>query len=396
MTLPTDEILTNIVGRIFRIDDVTSGEPARDKYLYRFRGQIVADDSAEAYDQLAEALKPHQLTPLFRVEDKRHVIYLVRELPRPSTGNLQTNIVMLILTLISVFMIGATYAYEGPPVSTLSEYYAVSLRYLLSGWPYALSLMAILLAHEFGHYLASRYHKMAATLPYFIPMPLPGSFGTMGAVIQLKEQPKNRRVLLDVGMAGPLSGLVVAIPLMLIGLHFSKIGTVEPGGMLEGNSILYLFLKYVSFGHLFPAPASYDGVAPVLYWARYLLTGTPSPVGGTDVFLHPVAWAAWVGFLVTAINLVPAGQLDGGHLLYVLVGKANMQRALPVIMISLGLLGIFWQGWWLWVFLLLVFGRIYAEPLDMITELDPKRRLYAVLGLIVFLLVFIPVPLVII
>ncbi|MFN2146277.1 MAG: site-2 protease family protein, partial [Anaerolineales bacterium] len=271
------------------------------------------------------------------------------------------------------------------------------LKYMGTGISFGLSLLAILLAHEFGHYLLGRYHKADVTLPYFIPMPL-SLLGTMGAFIQLKSPPKNRRTLLDIGVAGPLAGLVVAIPILLIGLSLSPVEVIEPitgpnqGLMLEGNSILYLAAKYIIHGELLPAPESYGGVPPLFYWLRFIFTGYPAPFGMRDVLMHPLAWAGWAGLLVTSLNLIPAGQLDGGHALYVLLGR-KARRALPVILIGLGLLGLAWPGWWLWVMLIMLLGRQYAEPLDQITELDPTRKAIAILVLVIFFLVFIPIPL---
>jgi membrane-associated protease RseP (regulator of RpoE activity) len=141
-----------------------------------------------------------------------------------------------------------------------------------------------------------------------------------------------------------------------------------------------------------PAPVSYQGVAPVLYWLRYFATSTPSPLGGLDVQLSPVAWAAWGGLLVTALNLIPAGMLDGGHLMYVLIGK-RMRYIYPFIVGLLVLMGFVWSGWWLWAFLLLFLGRLLDNPMDQITQLNPGRRWLAVLGIVVFFLVFMPVPL---
>jgi len=163
------------------------------------------------------------------------------------------------------------------------------------------------------------------------------------------------------------------------------------GLSMEGNSLLYLLLKYLVFGKWLPQPLSYGGMVPILYWIRYLFTAAPLPLGGTDVMLHPVAYAGWVGLLVTGLNLIPAGQLDGGHLLYVLVGQ-NARRILPWIILALLALGMIWSGWWLWAFLAFMFGRVHAEPLDQITPLDPRRRAIAILGLILFIFVFTPVP----
>ena len=265
-----------------------------------------------------------------------------------------------------------------------------------SGIPFAASLLAILGAHEFGHYLAGRYHHTHVTLPYFLPFPF-SPFGTLGAFIQLKEPPRNKRILMDIGIAGPLAGLVVAIPVLLFGLSLSKVEPIHlspgQGFTLEGNSLLYLFAKFLVFGRLLPAPSSYGNLSPVLYWIRYFFTSQPLPLGGMDVMIHPVAWAGWAGLLVTAINLIPAGQLDGGHLMYVLLGK-RVRALWPFILAILVLLGFVWTGWWLWAALIFFLGRIYAEPLDQITQLDPPRKAIAVLGIIIFFLVFTPVPLV--
>jgi membrane-associated protease RseP (regulator of RpoE activity) len=166
-----------------------------------------------------------------------------------------------------------------------------------------------------------------------------------------------------------------------------------PAGQgFEGNSILYLAMKFLVKGEMLPQPFNYFGVDPLIYWLRYYFTSTPLPIGGRDIMLHPIAWAAWAGLLVTAINLIPAGQLDGGHIVYVLMGR-NARKLLPFIIVGLLLLGMVWSGWWLWVLLLLVLGRMHAEPLDQITALDPRRRAFAVLGIIIFVLVFVPVPL---
>jgi membrane-associated protease RseP (regulator of RpoE activity) len=128
-----------------------------------------------------------------------------------------------------------------------------------------------------------------------------------------------------------------------------------------------------------------------VYWLRYVLVGTPAPIGGRDVMLHPVAWAGWAGLLVTALNLVPAGMFDGGHTIYVLVGR-KAARLVPALVIVLLLLGFAWSGWWLWAGLVLLLGRAYAEPLNDITPLDRTRRVIAILGLSLFRRLFMPVP----
>lgn len=381
------ETLTPLVGRFLSVADVTAGDEHKN-YLVRYRGQLRMEPS-EAYDGMAAALRPHDLTPLFRKDGDQHSVLLIPGVNHAERSNPWINLLMFVLTLMSVWFIGATISNVYSEPRNLQET-------ILGGLPFTASILAILLAHEFGHYLAARFHKTQVTLPYFIPFPL-SYFGTMGAFIRLKEPPRNKRILLDIGIAGPLAGLVVAIPVLLLGLSLSRLDTISvpPGSMLtlEGNSLLYLLAKYAVFGQLLPAPASYGEVTPLFYWLRYYFTSQPLPMGGTDVIIHPVAWAGWAGLLVTALNLIPAGQLDGGHVIYVLFGK-RARMLWPLILAALVGLGFFWSGWWLWALIIFLLGRTYAEPLDQITQLDPPRRAVAMIGIIVFLLVFTPVPLV--
>jgi Zn-dependent protease len=399
LSVPEPDVMNQLVSRVFRIEDVTMGDPIKDKYLFRFRGRLLQEDSAEAFDQLFSSLKPFGITPLFRLEQEQQVVYLVTSLGAAPPAKTWVNAVLLALTVLSVWLAGAMYAftYNHPNVeiNSLVELYRVTLINFWDGLPFALSLMSILLAHEFGHYLIGKKHKADVTLPYFLPLPIPGGIGTLGAVIQMRSPVKNRRSLLDIGIAGPIAGLMVAIPVLLLGLSLSKLGPIQSPSQLEGNSILYLFLKYAVFGRLLPTPVDFNGVEPVFYWVRYVITGTPSPVGGMDVQLNPIAWAGWVGLLVTSLNLIPAGQLDGGHVMYALAGKRVRKWLIPIV-VMLAVLGFFWSGWWLWVFLLFLFGRVSDEPLDQITQLDRPRKWVAVLVLLLFILVFIPIPLVLI
>jgi membrane-associated protease RseP (regulator of RpoE activity) len=226
--------------------------------------------------------------------------------------------------------------------------------------------MSILLCHEMGHYIVGRRYNAPVSLPYFIPMPILGLFGTMGAVIVQRAPFEERRSLFDIGLAGPLAGLVVALPLLVYGLATSKVGPITPGGLMEGNSILYLAIKYLVFGRILPG-------------------------NGMDVFLNPVAWAAWGGLLITSLNLLPVGQLDGGHILYALLGR----RAWPVAFGVVGLLvvmGFFWQGWFLWAFLVFIFGVRHPAPLNDLSPMGLRRTLVGIGVLVLFVLTFTPIP----
>jgi membrane-associated protease RseP (regulator of RpoE activity) len=284
---------------------------------------------------------------------------------------------------------------------------AYMARHIFTGWPFALSMMGILFAHEMGHYLMCRYYKVPATLPFFIPAPLLSPLGTLGAFIAMRGIPKNKRVLFDVGVAGPLAGLLIAIPVVFIGLSLSQTGPVLPskcGGFIEGNSIFYLFAKYLVFGKLLPQPATLGGLSPTLYWLQYFFTGMPIPFNGVDVFIHPVALAGWAGLLVTALNLVPVGTLDGGHVAYGLFGE-KARKIFPIAigtLIALSVLpslltlsfGAFNFSWLLWVFILFWLGNVRTQPLDDITPLDGKRRALGFFVLLVFFLLFTPIPMV--
>jgi Zn-dependent protease len=384
--------LTPLVSKYFDIEKVIWGG-SEHRFVVRYEGQLKGD-SLEAHQVMSEALKSQKLTPQFLDEVEAQAIQIVPSAPKPKPSNPLVNLVLFLFTFVSV-LISGTINSGGVSLEDSGGLLREVFSNLELGLSFALSLLAILLAHEFGHYLAGRYHRTAVTLPYFLPLPFT-LLGTLGAFIQLKEPPRNRRELLDIGIAGPLAGLIVAIPILLFGLSLSEVGEIPlnlpEGNLFEGNSILYLAAKFITHGQLLPAPASFGGLSPLVYWLRYFFTGLPTPLGGTDVFLHPIAWAGWAGLLVTALNLIPAGQLDGGHLLYSLFGK-SAGKILPIIFVVLAGLGFFWSGWWLWVFLIFMLGRSHAQPLDEITQLDGKRKLLALFGLLIFVLVFTPIPL---
>ncbi|MBL8102347.1 MAG: site-2 protease family protein, partial [Anaerolineales bacterium] len=214
MSFPETEVFTSFVSRIFRVDDVTSEDPRKGFFL-RYRGHLIGDDSAQAYDQLAESLRQYNAMPLFRIEDERQVIYIAPLQPEPPKDKVSTNVILFVLTVFSVMLAGAQP--EGPIPNDFAGQLLALAKSIFTGWPFALSLLGILVSHELGHYFMSRYHKTPATLPYFIPFPL-SPLGTMGAAIIMRGIPKNKRILFDIGIAGPIAGLIVAIPVLFYGL----------------------------------------------------------------------------------------------------------------------------------------------------------------------------------
>lgn len=408
MSIPEIDLLTSHVSKIFRVEDVTAGNPK--EWIARYRGHLLSEDTVAAYDQLADSLRPYDITPLFRKEaGNKQLIFLVPSpIPPKFSARLSVNIILFILTIISVMLTGMDVPSNAIPTDG-SMSLTLILRYLWTGWPFALSMMGILFAHEMGHYIACRYYKVPATLPYFLPAPFISPLGTLGAFIIMRGIPKNKRVLFDVGVAGPLAGLIVAIPVLFIGLSISPLGPVEPpppgmSGLLEGNSIFYLLSKYVVFGELLPKPESMGGLSPAVYWLQYFFTGQPIPFNGLDVQLHAVALAGWAGLLVTALNLVPVGTLDGGHVAYGLFGE-KARRIFPFVigglialsflpsLLTLSLRG-FNFSWLLWVMILFWLGNVRSQPLDDITELDAPRRALGFFTLVIFILLFTPIPMV--
>jgi membrane-associated protease RseP (regulator of RpoE activity) len=232
---------------------------------------------------------------------------------------------------------------------------------MVEGAPFSLTLLAILLAHEFGHYLACVYYRIDASLPYFLPSPF---FGTFGAFIRIRSPIYSKRALFDVGIAGPLAGFVFLLPALGVGLAFSK---VVPG--LAQQSTLH-----------FGVPA----LERVLHWLVF-----PGAASG-DIYLHPVGRAAWIGIFATALNLLPIGQLDGGHILYARWPGAHrtVSKLLAICLIPMGWL---WLGWLLWGAVLLWLGRRHPRIYDE-AEIGPERRKLALLAFAIFLLCFMGTP----
>ncbi len=241
---------------------------------------------------------------------------------------------------------------------------------LLRGLPFSSALLLILGTHELGHYFASRRHGVTATLPFFIPgPPIPPMIGTFGAVIKMKSPIRTREALVDIGAAGPLAGFVVAIVIVAWGLSLSDVLLISPFGEIFnfglGGCLIFKFLSYVIHGSL------------------------PE---GADLLLHPVAFAGWLGLFVTSINLLPIGQLDGGHILYAVFGRAH--RAVSILMVLfLLVLGLFtWKGWMIWAGMVMLIGIWHPPVVNQSGKLDRRRRVVSFVTLVVFILTFIPIP----
>lgn len=238
--------------------------------------------------------------------------------------------------------------------------------WLVGGAAYSFAVITILLSHEMGHYFMSVRYGIPATLPYFIPFPF-SPFGTFGAIIKMKGVVIDRKALFDIGVAGPLSGFIVSVPFIVIGIKLSTIEylTGSTNYLQLGDPLLFRMLQEVMVGEL---------------------------PRGADLVLHPFGYAGWVGLFVTALNLLPVGQLDGGHVVYAVFGARAKWISIAFI-VALAVLAVFYNpGWLLLVLLLVIFGMRHPRPYDDDVRLDGRRKKIAFLMLIIFLLSFTPSP----
>jgi membrane-associated protease RseP (regulator of RpoE activity) len=268
------------------------------------------------------------------------------------------NLLLFVLTVISTVTVGAIHEGVHPFNEPLMLY---------KGLPFSVALLTILLAHEFAHYFASRKHRVDATLPYFIPAPT--LFGTFGAVIRMKSPITSKNALIDIGASGPIAGFAVSMAATIAGLYFSDIMPLPESGdfLTFGDSLLFRGLSLLILG---PTPEN------------------------SDVFLHPVAFAGWIGFFVTSINLIPVGQLDGGHILFALAGDRHsiLSKILIGLMFVMGFL--LWLGWIVWGVLLIIIGSKHPPIIYDDVPLDPQRKTIGWISLVIFIITFTPVPII--
>jgi membrane-associated protease RseP (regulator of RpoE activity) len=324
-----------------------------------FRGQLRVEPRP-ALDVLLARFRPLGYTPFLRAEGGEIVLQawpMAETTARPRVG---VNIALFLLTCATTLIAGSGAFLTFDPFQEPAR--------LLSGGPFAFTLLAILGVHEFGHYFTARHYRAVVSLPYFIPAPPPFLFGTLGAIIRMRSPAKDRNSLFDIAAAGPLAGLIIAIPAILVGLEWSTVARVPAGShIVFGDSLLMRLLVYLKFGHLGE---------------------------GMDVFVHPVALAGWVGLFVTALNLFPVGQLDGGRIAYALFGRRHRIVGVATFVALLGLGAVTGAAnWVVWAALLFfLVGFHHSPPLDDVTPLTPGRWVVGVICLILLVLLIPPVP----
>jgi membrane-associated protease RseP (regulator of RpoE activity) len=262
------------------------------------------------------------------------------------------HIILFVLTAVSTYFVAARYSFDP--------------KYFVEGISYSASIMTILLAHEMGHYTMSRRYGVPATLPYFIPFPF-SPFGTFGAIIKMKGIIINKKALFDIGVAGPLMSFILSVPCLVFGMRFSRVVPIDQSlhDFRLGEPLLLKLIQRLTIGEL---PPNYD------------------------VMLHPLGYAGWVGLFVTALNLLPVGQLDGGHVVYAVFGQKS-RWAFAGSILALVVLALFYNpGWIALIILLLIFGMRHPQPFDSETPLDRPRKVLACLMLVIFILSFTPAP----
>ncbi|MGB9824450.1 MAG: site-2 protease family protein [Candidatus Hydrothermia bacterium] len=314
---------------------------------------IFHEDPDLSIQKIKQALKEQDLIIKISRDSDYYYIELFKFKVPPN--NYVMPLILFLLTLFTTLVAGA-----------LQQGYVPwqNWRYLFKGLPFSISLLLILGLHELGHYIVSRKSGVASTLPHFIPAPNP-LLGTLGAFIRIKSPITDRKALIRIGAAGPIMSFLTSIPVTIIGLSLSKVMEYKEGLIALGNPLIFQLLSYATVGKVPQNQA---------------------------LVLHPMAFAGWIGFFVTALNLLPVGQLDGGHILFGILGKKAhniISRVITLILIPLGFL---WSGWWVWGILLIILGTRHPEPLYSEEKLPLSCNVLSALSLIIFILCFTPTP----
>src|SRR2546421_3028869 len=308
------------------------------------------------FDALRIELVPKDYIPTITQEKGETLVHVQRR-PRPRFARTQVNLILLLVTVLTTTFFGGAWNwadYSGQPFLSVE-----SIGF--GGLFFTLPLLTILGSHEMGHYLVAKRYKVQASLPFFLPSVPP--LGTFGAFISMRDPIPNRRALLDIGVSGPLVGFVIALPVPLAALALSTASSPSPPnavGEAIRPSILFSLLSL-----FFPVPSSFA--------------------------LHPLAFAGWVGLFVTAINLLPAGQLDGGHVARALLGRRQFYVSWAAVLILFGM-SVFYPGWFIFGFLIFMLGVRHPPPLNDLTRLDPGRKLVGVVAVLILIVTFVPQP----
>ncbi len=354
------EFIKGLVARRFPVYDV--------RVTYDVVEFFVRTESAtleQNFDELREEMAQHNYIPMIVYDKGEHIITVAKK-PTAKYRSTKVNLVMLAITVFTTILAGVL---KWGEFENLPEKDLIAPTTILMGTlTFALPLMAILGVHELSHYFAARRRNVAASLPFFIPSIPP--LGTFGAFISLRDPIPNKKTLLEIGVAGPLAGFLLTIPIGILGLILTNdAAKLASTNVPTGGELTYVF------------PLMFKGL-------EYLV-----PLKG-NFLMHPTAFAAWVGFLVTALNLLPVGQLDGGHVARALLGPnaKYLSWATVAALVALGLSGVY-LGWLLFAVIILFLGVRHPPPLNDMTKLDTKRKAVGVITFMVLIIAFVPIPL---
>ena len=365
--------IQSILGPAFQLDERSR---QRKSLVFRTRISLISDTEISAL--IAELLRRGFFPRIYHADQE----YLISVSALPEyriKSRIWLHVLLFLVTIFSTMVAGA---------GLLQKDYFSDWRNIFYGWKYSLAILCILTFHEFGHYFAARYHQIKATLPYYLPLPLPGfHFGTLGAFIRMRSPIQDRQALLDVGATGPIAGFICSLIFIAIGYYqlpdlqgiIAFVETMHPWDMKEvgvnivlGKSLLFAFFNDILS----------DGRLPM-----------------NEIYHFPYLFAGWIGLLITSINLIPIGQLDGGHILYALVGKKARLVGISAFILLLLLnviliLGYFSFIWVLWIILIFfIIGFRHPPTLNDKQILGLPRTLTGWFCLFLFILCFPPLPL---
>ncbi len=345
------------VGKHFPFYDVKYGKDA-----VAFFCKIDEKLLEEKFDSLRKSLSEKGYIPMLRHEVGEHIIYVIRK-PKIKKRPTWINIVLLIATIFTTTLAGSI---QWASINNANWEDVISPNYLLDGLIFfSIPLLLILGIHEMGHYFTSKKHHLDTSLPYFIPLPPPFILGTFGALISTREPIPDRKTLLDIGISGPICGFLVAIPICIIGLFLMQQNPIAIESSADNGTIFFpLVLQGLS--NFFTIPQ--------------------------NAIIHPTLFAGWVGLFLTAINLLPIGQLDGGHVSRALLKEKHRYASWAVIAIVFAL-GLVYPGWLMFAFIILfLIGTQHQPPLNDFSPLDNRRKILGVIAFIIFIICFAPIP----
>ncbi len=336
----------------------------REDTTISFRGHLAVDPE-RAYTLLRGRFAEIGYTPLLREQEGYNLVVALPHVFKPQPTRWIVNLVLLVLTMITTTLMGALLE-QSEQLAQNWRLFFEQPALLLTGLPASLTIMGILVVHELAHYVVARKHNLDRSLPYFIPIPL--GLGTLGAIIFAREPWENRKALFDVGIAGPLAGFVVALPLFFIGLMLSPAQPPLPDGATLGSPLLLRWIENLV----------------------YLLRGIPAD---HEIYVNAMTFAAWFGLVITGFNLLPIGQLDGGHIAHAMLGRWAGVLGIFTLLTMFALGAVMWKGWFIWAAFVLFSGWQHPAPLNALAPLGKKRAVIGALVWLLTLLLFTPAPL---